>query len=120
MDVNVIATWQIQNRFPRLPIACAAPRRQGAAYRPGQRKTLHLSPAWRRLSIRRFRQADVVNIHALWEQIQHDVGRAAIRRRVPYVITPHGMPRSPEPGARIARQSLGETPLPRNKVATKS
>jgi glycosyltransferase involved in cell wall biosynthesis len=35
--------------------------------------------------------ADVVHIHALWEEIQHRAARAAQRRGVPYVFTPHGM-----------------------------
>lgn len=36
-------------------------------------------------------QADVVHVHAMWEQIQHLACRAAWRRGVPYVVTPHGM-----------------------------
>jgi glycosyltransferase involved in cell wall biosynthesis len=35
--------------------------------------------------------ADVVHVHALWEQIQHEACRAASSRGVPYVVTPHGM-----------------------------
>jgi len=35
--------------------------------------------------------ADVVHIHALWEEIQHVAARAAQRLNVPHVITPHGM-----------------------------
>jgi glycosyltransferase involved in cell wall biosynthesis len=35
--------------------------------------------------------ADVVHIHALWEEILHQAARAAQRRGVPYLITPHGM-----------------------------
>jgi glycosyltransferase involved in cell wall biosynthesis len=36
-------------------------------------------------------QADVVHVHAMWEEIQHLACRAARRRSVPYVVTPHGM-----------------------------
>lgn len=35
--------------------------------------------------------ADVVHVHAMWEEIQHLACRAAWRRGVPYVVTPHGM-----------------------------
>ena len=35
--------------------------------------------------------ADVIHIHALWEQVQHDAARLARRSAKPYVITPHGM-----------------------------
>lgn len=36
-------------------------------------------------------EADIVHIHALWEQIQHDAARLARRRGVPYIIRPCGM-----------------------------
>ena len=35
--------------------------------------------------------ADVVHVHALWEDVQHRAMRAARRRGVPYVVSPHGM-----------------------------
>jgi len=35
--------------------------------------------------------ADVVHVHAVWEEIQHLACRAARRRGVPLVVTPHGM-----------------------------
>jgi len=35
--------------------------------------------------------ADVVHIHALWEDIQHHAAVVCRKRGVPYVITPHGM-----------------------------
>jgi glycosyltransferase involved in cell wall biosynthesis len=34
---------------------------------------------------------DIVHIHALWEEVQHQAARIARRIRKPYVITPHGM-----------------------------
>jgi glycosyltransferase involved in cell wall biosynthesis len=42
------------------------------------------------------RDADVVHIHALWEEIQHQAARAAERRGVPYIVRPCGLlyPRS--------------------------
>jgi glycosyltransferase involved in cell wall biosynthesis len=35
--------------------------------------------------------ADIVHIHALWEEIQHQAGKIARRLGKPYLITPHGM-----------------------------
>jgi glycosyltransferase involved in cell wall biosynthesis len=35
--------------------------------------------------------ADLVHIHSLWEDIQHQAARAAQRVGVPYVLTAHGM-----------------------------
>jgi glycosyltransferase involved in cell wall biosynthesis len=37
------------------------------------------------------KDADVVHIHALWSQVQHDAAVAARRLHKPYIITPHGM-----------------------------
>lgn len=36
-------------------------------------------------------QAEIVHIHALWEEIQHRAARVAYAIGVPYVISPHGM-----------------------------
>ena len=36
-------------------------------------------------------QADIVHIHAMWEEVQHQAARASQRRGVPYLIQPHGM-----------------------------
>ncbi|MGH7179582.1 MAG: glycosyltransferase, partial [Tepidisphaeraceae bacterium] len=35
--------------------------------------------------------ADIVHIHGVWEEIQHQAAKIARRRRVAYIITPHGM-----------------------------
>lgn len=35
--------------------------------------------------------ADVVHVHALWEEVLHQACRAAQRHSIPYLITPHGM-----------------------------
>ncbi len=35
--------------------------------------------------------ADIVHIHALWEEVQHRAARLAYRAGVPYVLSPHGM-----------------------------
>jgi glycosyltransferase involved in cell wall biosynthesis len=34
---------------------------------------------------------DVVHAHGVWEEIQHQAAAIARRRRVPYVLSPHGM-----------------------------
>jgi glycosyltransferase involved in cell wall biosynthesis len=36
-------------------------------------------------------RCDVVHIHAMWEEMQHQACRAAQRAAKPYVLTPHGM-----------------------------
>src|SRR5688572_12894216 len=36
-------------------------------------------------------RAEVVHVHALWEEIQHQAARVARRAGVPYLVTPHGM-----------------------------
>jgi len=36
-------------------------------------------------------KADIVHIHALWEEVQHRAARVARELRKPYVMTPHGM-----------------------------
>lgn len=35
--------------------------------------------------------ADIVHIHAIWEQIHHEAAKIAYRRQVPYIIRPCGM-----------------------------
>lgn len=35
--------------------------------------------------------SDIVHIHALWEEIQHQAAGEARKSNVPYIITPHGM-----------------------------
>lgn len=36
-------------------------------------------------------QSDILHVHGVWEQIQHDACRIARKRCVPYIVTPHGM-----------------------------
>jgi glycosyltransferase involved in cell wall biosynthesis len=35
--------------------------------------------------------ADVVHVHALWEEVQHRAAVTAYRAATPYIVTPHGM-----------------------------
>lgn len=43
-------------------------------------------------SVRRgVRTADIVHIHGIWEELQHQTARACRRFGVPYIVSPHGM-----------------------------
>src|SRR5437588_595545 len=35
--------------------------------------------------------ADIVHVHALWEEAQHQAAAVSRRLSVPYIMTPHGM-----------------------------
>jgi glycosyltransferase involved in cell wall biosynthesis len=89
LDVSILATWKIRDG---LPVADDL-RAHGV-------KVIHIGPATGKLSRhptlateteRGVAACDVVHIHGLWEEVQHQAARAAQRRGVPYVITPHGM-----------------------------
>jgi len=89
LDVSVIATWQIKTGFPlaeRLQAADVKVELIGQAY-----GKLSRHPDLAAAVDRAVAGADVVHVHALWEEIQHQAPRAAQRRGVPYVVTPHGM-----------------------------
>jgi glycosyltransferase involved in cell wall biosynthesis len=45
-------------------------------------------------------QADIIHIHALWEEINHRAAVLSRRASVPYLVTPHGM---------LTRWSLGQS-----------
>jgi len=47
----------------------------------------HIAPALETL----LNDAEIVHIHALWEEVQHQAAVRALRRGIPYLITPHGM-----------------------------
>jgi glycosyltransferase involved in cell wall biosynthesis len=89
MDVRVLATWQITSGFPYAERL----RAHGVPVTLIGQATGKLSrhPDLAAATDRALADADVVHIHALWEQIQHEAAIAARRRGVPYVITPHGM-----------------------------
>jgi glycosyltransferase involved in cell wall biosynthesis len=89
LDVSVMATWQIKTGFPlaeRLRAAGVKVELIGQAY-----GKLSRHPDLAAAVDRAVGNADVVHVHALWEEIQHQAPRAAQRRGVPYVVTPHGM-----------------------------
>jgi glycosyltransferase involved in cell wall biosynthesis len=89
LDVTVLATWKIRDGFP------VADELRGRGV-----KVIHVGPAKGKLSSHPMLRhhataavaaADIVHVHGLFEDAQHHGARAAQRRGVPYVITPHGM-----------------------------
>jgi glycosyltransferase involved in cell wall biosynthesis len=89
LDISVAATWQNPSGFPlaeRLRSGGVAVTLIGPA-----RGKLSRHPQLPSIIRGAVADADIVHIHALWEDIQHFAARQAQRQRVPYVITPHGM-----------------------------
>ena len=89
LDITVLATWKIRDG---LPVA--------ERLRSNGVKVIHVGPATGKLSRhptlaaeadRAVAGADVVHIHGLWEEVQHQAARAAQRHRVPYIVLPQGM-----------------------------
>jgi glycosyltransferase involved in cell wall biosynthesis len=89
LDVSIAATWTT-NPCPDVVADLEA---------KGIRVT-HIGPAKNPMSRhprtaeildRLVGEADVVHVHAMWEEIQHLACRAAWARGVPYLVTPHGM-----------------------------
>jgi glycosyltransferase involved in cell wall biosynthesis len=89
LDVRVISTWQEQEAHQ------SAQRLKGLGVRVNM-----VGQAYGKLSRhpdltaavdREIADADVVHVHALWEEIQHQAARSAQRQNVPYIMTPHGM-----------------------------
>ena len=89
LDVTILATWKIPDGLP----VAESLRAHGV-------KVVHVGPARGKLSRHpelaartdeAIAAADVVHVHGLWEQVQHEAATAARRRGVPYVVTPHGM-----------------------------
>ena len=88
LDVSVLATYSKPEVEPAERLrAAGVPVTQVGPCRP---------PLWRHPDIvptlmRLVPQADVVHIHAMWEEVQYQAGRVSRNLGVPYVITPHGM-----------------------------
>src|SRR5438067_2415325 len=89
LDVSVLSTFQ---KGADLSIA--------DALRAGGVKVQLIGPAYTRLQwhprleraiTQAVGNADIVHVHALWEEAQHRAATASRRRGVPYIITPHGM-----------------------------
>ena len=88
LQVSIASTWVVPpspEALSRLE-AHAAVHSLGSCHDPMSR---HPDlPAWIDSLVA---NADIVHIHAMWESIQHYAARAAHRRGIPYLITPHGM-----------------------------
>lgn len=89
LNVNILATWKDPAALP------VAERLQGSGV-----SLRHVGPARGPLSGHPdlaaaaggcVADADVVHIHALWEQVQHDAAVAARRHKKPYLFRPCGM-----------------------------
>ena len=88
IEVSVLATYSKPEVEPAERLAAAGVRvTQVGPCRPPLWSHPDIVPALARLAP----QADVVHIHAMWEELQYQAGRACRKLRVPYVITPHGM-----------------------------
>lgn len=89
LDVRVVATWQdpdAHRSAERLKQLNVGVRMIGKAHGKLSRHPEIISALEEELE-----SADVLHIHALWEEIQHQAARAAQRMNKPYVLTPHGM-----------------------------
>jgi len=89
LDVSIVSNFAAgfddavvrRLRTAGIPVKLIGPNRHFLAWHPQIAPTLHrLVPG-----------ADVVHIHALWEEIQHRAARIAQAEGRPYVFTPHGM-----------------------------
>jgi glycosyltransferase involved in cell wall biosynthesis len=89
LDVSIVSTWTTDP----CPHVVADLQAEGIA-------VTHIGPAKNPMSRHPdlprvlddlLARADVLHVHAMWEQIQHVACRVARRRAVPYVYTPHGM-----------------------------
>jgi glycosyltransferase involved in cell wall biosynthesis len=89
LDVSVLATWANESGFP----LAEHMRGRGVKVEMVGRASGKLSrhPRLREAVDAAVAGADVVHVHALWEEAQHQAARACQRRGKPYVITPHGM-----------------------------
>jgi glycosyltransferase involved in cell wall biosynthesis len=89
LDVRVVATWTtdpVPGVVAELEAKGVRVTHIGPARNPMSRH-----PETARVLGELMGEADVLHVHAVWEEIQHLACRAARRRGVPYVFTPHGM-----------------------------
>src|SRR4051794_20095940 len=89
LQVRVISTWQERDAFrsaEKLESLGVGVRMVGPA--TGK---LSRHPALKQNLIAEISEADVVHVHAVWEQMQHAACGVAGRLHKPYVFTPHGM-----------------------------
>jgi glycosyltransferase involved in cell wall biosynthesis len=89
LDVSVLATWRAGESVElaeRLRAAGVKVTLVGPATGP-----LRRHPSLGAAVEAAVARADVVHVHALWEEVQHQAAPAARRRGTPYLVTPHGM-----------------------------
>ena len=88
LDVMVVATWQ----RPSAPAVACQWRKLGMTVEiiGPARGALSRHPSLNQTVERLVAAADVVHVHALWEEIQHQAARAAQRLDRPYIIRPCG------------------------------
>ena len=89
LEVTILSTWVGELDQPNVDALQAAGIRVRAVGPATGRFTRH--PDLRRITDEAVAEADIVHIAALWEEIQHQAAIAARRRKVPYIISPHGM-----------------------------
>ena len=102
-DITVAATWHANNDLSAaeqmssqgIQVKLIGPSRKPLARHPDIAATLQALIA----------KADIVHIHALWEEIQHQAAKIAHRLGVPYIIRPCGM---------LDPWSLAQNPLKKN------
>jgi glycosyltransferase involved in cell wall biosynthesis len=89
LDVRILATWK---ETTGLPVADDL-RRAGVSVTHVGQATGKLSrhPDLAAIADEQVSQADVVHVHAMWEEAQYQGARAAREQGVPYLFTPHGM-----------------------------
>jgi glycosyltransferase involved in cell wall biosynthesis len=89
LEVSIVATWTTN------PCPEVVRELEGAGI-----SVTHIGPARNPMSrhpeivprlVELVGRADVVHVHSMWEEIQHQACRVAWRRKVAYVMTPHGM-----------------------------
>jgi glycosyltransferase involved in cell wall biosynthesis len=90
LGVTVVSTFRDAERPPDTAAALTAAGVEvkliGAAHGP-LRRHADIIPTVDHAA----RDADIVHIHTLWEEVQHQAARAALRHRRPYLIRPCGM-----------------------------
>ena len=89
LNVRVISTWQEKDAHrsaEELESLGVGVRMVGPAH-----GKLSRHAALEQNLVAEITAADVVHVHAMWEEIQHQACRVAQRLGKPYVFTPHGM-----------------------------
>lgn len=89
LDVSVISSWQSEAEV----LVAERLRKQGIRVTlvGPVRSILKRHPDMRGAVEEEVKRAQVVHVHALWEEIQHQAALAATRLGVPYIMRPCGM-----------------------------